>query len=368
MKHQTKYGTCVNQDEKIPILHHSDSDLSSVNTESDFKIIGMCRSNFLFCLYILSYIAFLCSSAALFCYMERPEEVAVILKFEAAREAFLRAHPSVTDKELALFINEVVEAAKKGVVAASNSSYDPNWTLAQSIFFASTVVTTIGYGHITPLSKGGKMFCVLYALIGIPLTLVLLSAFVERLLKPTVAFLHWLNSRLGHIHQPLTIRLMHLFIICCIMSIFIIIIPSAIFGYIEEEWDFWDAFYYCFISLTTIGLGDYIPGDDEHVSYRSLYKIITTVYLYVGIAVMMLILTLFYEIPQLNFGTFLSDDVSVEKLQFANISNDQYGSTSIPDQQNTHRQVVRVRSRRNDDDDDDDSPNSAPPFKDYRLP
>jgi hypothetical protein len=75
------------------------------------------------------------------------------------------------------------------------------------------VVTTIGYGHVTPLSRSGKIFCMLYAMVGIPLTLVLLSALVERLLVPTIWLLQWLNSRLGHLYQPFNIRLLHLFII-----------------------------------------------------------------------------------------------------------------------------------------------------------
>lgn len=58
-----------------------------------------------------------------------------------------------------------------------------------------------GYGHVTPLSKAGKMFCMMYAMVGIPLTLVLLSALVERLMIPATLFLQFLNSRLGHLYQ-----------------------------------------------------------------------------------------------------------------------------------------------------------------------
>lgn len=107
--------------------------------------------------------------------------------------------------------------------------------------------------HVTPLSQTGKLFCLLYAMIGIPLTLVLLSAAVERLMTPVNWLLGALNSRLGHLYQPFNIRILHLIIVICIVLILFFGIPVAIFTHMEEDWTALDAFYYCFISLTTIG-------------------------------------------------------------------------------------------------------------------
>lgn len=133
-----------------------------------------------------------------------------------------------------------------------------------------------GYGHVTPLTKEGKLFCILYALLGIPLTLTLFSTLVERLMIPSRKFLTYLIKRLGKRFHTVNIRLIHILVIVSILVAVFIFIPAIVFTHLESEWDYLDSFYYCFISLTTIGLGDYIPGDSPQQPYRPLYKIAIT--------------------------------------------------------------------------------------------
>ena len=120
------------------------------------------------------------------------------------------------------------------------------------------------------------MFCIIYAAIGIPLTLIMFTALVERLTLVTNRLQDWLAARLGPTHKPVHLRLLHVSIIITFTIGFLFLIPSAIFMVVEDDWNYLDAFYYCFISLTSIGLGDYIPGDDYGQKHRQLYKILTT--------------------------------------------------------------------------------------------
>ena len=44
------------------------------------------------------------------------------------------------------------------------------WTKDNSMFFAFTSITTIGYGRLVPHTQLGRGFCILYLIIGIPIT------------------------------------------------------------------------------------------------------------------------------------------------------------------------------------------------------
>lgn len=163
-----------------------------------------------------------------------------------------------------------------------------------------------------------------------------------------------------------------LFAVAIFATIFLAI-PTVVFAKLEPEWTTLDAFYYCFISLTTIGLGDFIPGDDPAQANRSLYKVATTAYLIVGLVALMLCLTVFYDIPQLNLGQLFSDGGRPNECEPMRLSlnGGQCYSTGGPSglyipqrDDEVRRSVVRIRPRG----DESPSPDEERAPKDIRVP
>uniref|UniRef100_A0A8C1WXA3 Potassium channel domain-containing protein n=1 Tax=Cyprinus carpio TaxID=7962 RepID=A0A8C1WXA3_CYPCA len=50
-----------------------------------------------------------------------------------------------------------------------------NWSFYSSLFFSCTVFTTLGYGRMYPVTYEGKVACIVYAMVGIPLMLLVIS-------------------------------------------------------------------------------------------------------------------------------------------------------------------------------------------------
>lgn len=254
-----------------------------------------------FALLVVGYILYLLIGAGIFSAIELPYEQELRQELKAARRDFLSNNTCVSDAHLEQLLVRALEASNYGVTVLGNDT-ERNWDFVSSLFFTSTVLTTTGYGHSVPLSDEGKAFCIFYSLFGIPVTLFFLTVVVQRIMllvtRRPVSYFHrrWAmsKSKLAAIHATC---------LAIITTVFLIVIPAWILVSLETEWDFLESLYFCFISLTTIGLGDYVPGEarsKEDNPHPQLYRLAITVYLLLGLVFVLVVMETCCELPQIK--------------------------------------------------------------------
>jgi hypothetical protein len=129
------------------------------------------------------------------------------------------------------------------------------WKFYDNFYFSTVVLALIGYGHRALITSRAKIFCIFYAMLGIPMWLITFQSTGERL----NSLLTYILSRLKQaLHMKQTrITDGELLVTESLLSIVILIIGACVFSK-YEKWTFFESFYYGFITLTTIGFGDYV--------------------------------------------------------------------------------------------------------------
>ncbi|XP_060529159.1 TWiK family of potassium channels protein 18-like isoform X1 [Cylas formicarius] len=234
---------------------------------------------------------------------------------------------SLARNRLKTFEEELHAAHEAGMVDYSGRRA---WSFLNGIVYCLTIVTTIGYGHMFPKTTTGRALTIVYALIGIPLFLIALTDFGKlftRCIKFVWSFVRRLyytgscrrvrkqtnfdgifkgaqsmiRKSLGteddedvpqvftpsSVHTPgsPTISAFEIddeFNLPISVALFILvayIFCGAVIYMVVEKWDFFESFYFVFISMSTIGFGDYVPR-------HPVFMIGSIVYLVFGLALM----------------------------------------------------------------------------------
>uniref|UniRef100_A0A8C4R234 Potassium channel domain-containing protein n=2 Tax=Eptatretus burgeri TaxID=7764 RepID=A0A8C4R234_EPTBU len=234
-------------------------------------------------------------------------------------------------EELQMFLQSKLKS-----LSGEIPDYGLQWSFLGSLFFCCTVFTTIGYGHIAPSTNLGKVVCMLYATIGIPLMLLVLTdlgdLFARGLTRCYTSIKHRATTPPGgdgeehhklappgsaegpctkqsirndtnngeqsvaRIMENIEIRpkpeesaedtagsereskALDVPFSLIFLIVFAYLMVGAILLPCWEKWGYLDAFYFCFVTMTTIGLGDIVP---KHPNFFML----TSVYIIIGMAV-----------------------------------------------------------------------------------
>lgn len=83
-----------------------------------------------------------------------------------------------------------------------------------------------------------------------------------------------------------------------------IALGALLFGLWEKEWNFLIGCYFCFITLSTIGFGDFVPGTSVDPSSSQEKLVLCSLYLIVGLALLAMCFDLMQEEARYVFRSF----------------------------------------------------------------
>ncbi|CAH1159361.1 unnamed protein product [Phaedon cochleariae] len=240
---------------------------------------------------LVTLMAYTLAGGLVFRRFEYPAELSRIRYFNASlsekRQYLIDFITNGTDESKSdyLISNELVEyekllqeSFKAGIPRFPDEGDLEKWTTLKAVFFSSTVLTTIGYGHIVPMTTEGRAFCILFAFIGIPLTLTVIADW-GRLFATTVSSVyHHIPPLPARFRGAMEARRTSSFALWAVCFLFIYLAAGAgLFVIWEEDWTFFEGFYFCFVTMTTIGFGDLVPKQPK-------YMLLCTLYILVGLA------------------------------------------------------------------------------------
>uniref|UniRef100_A0A0N4Z199 Potassium channel domain-containing protein n=1 Tax=Parastrongyloides trichosuri TaxID=131310 RepID=A0A0N4Z199_PARTI len=151
----------------------------------------------------------------------------------------------------------------------------PTFTFRNSMFLAVTTYTTIGYGNITPKTNKGKLAVMVYAIIGIPLVLMILhklGRYILLGLEYTWDMTIYAMEAVGGLKNGEKYKSKLLdeerdsgipVLVAMFVAFGWMFMCAAAFLFFEKDWDYFKSFYFFFCSLTTIGYGDVVPTSSD---------------------------------------------------------------------------------------------------------
>lgn len=143
---------------------------------------------------------------------------------------------------------------------SSSLSYIDAFILILSLF------STVGWSHIYPKSIGGKLFCIIGSCFGIPTTFAMIHTGAKIFIRHLVQIIRiCLADNIvkfdRQIEKRINISVRAWLIPSLIISIFIYMILTAFVVAGIGNVSYYDSLYYCFITLTTIGMGNFMKSN-----------------------------------------------------------------------------------------------------------
>uniref|UniRef100_A0A3Q2CJA3 Potassium channel, subfamily K, member 4a n=1 Tax=Cyprinodon variegatus TaxID=28743 RepID=A0A3Q2CJA3_CYPVA len=222
--------------------------------------------------------------ALVFVNLEAPEESKAHTTLLKAKQVFLENNSCITEVDFQEL--KLVSAIEAGLdISSLSPNLTTRWDMGSAFFFCGTIITTIGFGNLSPRTWFGQLFCVCYALVGIPMFGFLLAGVGDHMgtvLRRAVAKIEklFLKRKI----RPTTVRVMSAVLSILIGCLIFLAVPTVVFQKVEK-WSFLESLYFVVITLTTVGFGDYVPGG-------TIFKPLVLLWIVFGLAYFASILTM----------------------------------------------------------------------------
>ncbi|KAK2572941.1 Two pore potassium channel protein sup-9 [Acropora cervicornis] len=200
-------------------------------------------------------------SSCVFVVIEHTDEDDVEVKRKMLWSAFeaMASKYNMSIKDFNYFSNVAYEALSEPKM---------QWTFITAMRFVFQAVTTIGYGFITPQTPQGQLMCILVSLLGIPITVLAFKSIGELIARCVNNIVENFEMKILKREEPKRMRKKSV----ALLTLLTLVLVTAN-GFIMMDlfqWTFIESVYFWFVTLTTIGFGDFAPVTSQRIEKLSI--------------------------------------------------------------------------------------------------
>lgn len=126
----------------------------------------------------------------------------------------------------------------------------------------------LGYGYITPQTSDGQLLCILVCLMGIPLSLLTLKSVGQLLAHRIRIVVATFERKVLNRQDVKHVKTKSAVILFLIMVSSIIVYSRLLMR--SQNWTFVQGVYFCFVSFSTIGFGDFFVSANQPIALKQL--------------------------------------------------------------------------------------------------
>ncbi|KAL2082999.1 hypothetical protein ACEWY4_020772 [Coilia grayii] len=150
----------------------------------------------------------------------------------------------------------------------------------------------------TPVTVAGKVFLIFYGLLGCAATILFFNLFLERIITLLAVVMKAIRLRRMRnsgllppgISQDFAVSALpgwkpsvyYVMLILGLSAIVISCCASAMYTPVEG-WAYLDSLYFCFVTFSTIGFGDFVSSQGAAYDYQALYRLANFLFILLGV-------------------------------------------------------------------------------------